>query len=184
MPQPAVFLDRDGTINVEVNYLHQPALVRLEQTVGTAIARLNAAGWPVVVITNQSGIARSYYTEADMHAVHQRIAELLEPFGAHIDAWYWCAHHPEVTGACACRKPGTALFEQAAHEHNLTLRGSWMVGDKLLDVEAGINVGARSIMVASGYGSSDQARLPAQVQFAPTLIDAVELILAARTVSV
>ncbi len=180
MQQPAIFLDRDGTVNVEVNYLHQPELVQLEATVGAAIARLNAAGWPVIVITNQSGIARGYYTSTELHAVNQRINALLKPFAARVDAWYWCPHHPDVTGPCACRKPGTALFEQAASEHCIDLRNSWMIGDKLLDVQAGLNAGCHAIMVTTGYGADQHAQAPPDVAVVPSLAAAVDVIFAAQ----
>ncbi len=173
----AVFLDRDGTINVEIDYLHQPELVRLEKTVGGAIARLNRAGLPVVVVTNQAGIARGFYDAAAMDSVHVRISELLQPFGAHIDAWYFCPHHPEVTGSCACRKPGTQMLEQAAGQLDLDLASCWMVGDKLLDVQAGINAGCRSIMVTTGYGATHQELVPPGIAVVPSLAAAVDLIL-------
>lgn len=173
----AVFLDRDGTINVEVNYLHQPELVELERTVGPAVARLNRAGLPVVVVTNQSGIARGIYDEAAMASVHRRIAELLAPFGAHIDAWYFCPHHPEVSGDCPCRKPGVGMFTAAARDLGLDLGGSWMVGDKLLDVQAGRFAGCRSILVTTGYGAADQALVEADIPVVATLAAAVGLIL-------
>lgn len=174
----AVFLDRDGTINVEINYLHQPELVQLETTVGESIARLNQAGLPVIVVTNQAGIARGIYDAAAMHSVHQHISELLQPYGAHIDGWYFCPHHPEVTGECLCRKPGTQMFTDAAHRFNLDLKQCWMVGDKLLDVQAGLNAGCRSIMVTSGYGALHRHQLAPAIPVVPTLWAAVELILA------
>ena len=175
----AIFLDRDGTINVEVNYLHQPELVQLEATVGVAIARLNRANMPVVVVTNQSGIARGFYDAAAMHRVHARISELLHPFGAHIDAWYFCPHHPAVTGSCLCRKPGTQMLADAARDLKLDLRQSWMVGDKLLDVQAGINAGCRAILVTTGYGAVDQTLVPDQTPVVGSLLEAVNIILAA-----
>jgi D-glycero-D-manno-heptose 1,7-bisphosphate phosphatase len=174
----AVFLDRDGTINVEVNYLHQPELVRLERTVGPAIARLNRAGLAVVVVTNQSGIARGIYDEAAMGSVHRRISQLLEPFGAHIDAWYFCPHHPEVTGECACRKPAVGMFTDAARDLGLELGACWMVGDKLLDVEAGRVAGCRSILVTTGYGEAYQHAVAADTPVVGTLDEAASLILA------
>ncbi|MFD3164582.1 D-glycero-beta-D-manno-heptose 1,7-bisphosphate 7-phosphatase [Herpetosiphon sp. NSE202] len=176
MSQAAVFIDRDGTINVEVNYLHQPELVQLEQTVGQAIARLNQAGFLVLVVTNQSGIARGYYSAEDMQAVHRRISELLAPFNAHIDGWYYCPHHPEVTGECACRKPNLGMFAQAQAEFAIDLSRSWMIGDKLLDVQAGIHLGVPAIMVQTGYGAQHQHDLPAHAMLVANLNAAVDLI--------
>ena len=174
MMRPALFLDRDGTINVEVNYLHQPEQVELEQRVGEAIALANTRGWLVVVVTNQSGIARGYYDLAAMHAVHQRISELLQAWQAQIDGWYWCPHHPDFTGVCACRKPNPALLHQAAQQCRIDLARSWMIGDKISDVQAGLKVGCRAILVRTGYGSTDQAQVPAGVPVVDTLFDAVE----------
>lgn len=182
--RPAVFLDRDGTINVEVNYLSDPGLALLETGVAAAIARLNQAGLPVVVVTNQSGIARGYYGEADLHAVNRRLAELLAAGGARVDAWYWCPHHPEVTGACRCRKPGTAMFEQAAGELDLDLGRSWMVGDKPLDVAAGLAAGCRSILVTTGYGAAQRARIAPGVPVVDDLGAAAALILQSKALDV
>ncbi len=177
-----IFLDRDGTINVEIDYLHQPELVQLEHTVGTAIARMNAAGFFVVVVTNQAGIARQYYGVDDLNAVNQRISELLEPFGAHVDAWYFCPHHPDVTGDCACRKPNTGMLTMAARDHHLDLASSWMIGDKLIDVQAGINAGCRSIMVTTGYGMAQQSLVPEGVPVVTRLNDAVDIIVESESV--
>ncbi|HEY1016602.1 MAG TPA: HAD family hydrolase [Herpetosiphonaceae bacterium] len=173
----AVFLDRDGTVNVEVNYLSDPGQAVLEAGVAAAIGRLNRAGLPVVVVTNQSGIGRGYYGEADMHAVNRRLAELLAAEGARIDAWYWCPHHPDVTGPCACRKPGTGMFEQAARELDLDLARSWMVGDKPLDVAAGLAAGCRPILVTTGYGAAKRGEIAPGVPVADGLGAAAELIL-------
>lgn len=112
----------------------KPELVKLLPGAGGAIARLNLAGWPVIVVTNQSGIARGYFTEADYARVRERLDELLAVHGAHIDASFMCPHHPDFTGPCDCRKPGTLLFRQAAERRRLDLAKSWYVGDKLRDV--------------------------------------------------
>ena len=111
-----------------------------------------------------------------MHSVHVRLSELLEPFGAHIDDWRWCPHHPDVTGPCACRKPGTAMLEDAAAELGLDLARSWMVGDKLLDVEAGLRAGCRAVMVTTGYGEHHQAQAPKGVAVVTSLDEAAALI--------
>jgi D-glycero-D-manno-heptose 1,7-bisphosphate phosphatase len=133
-----VFLDRDGVINEEVEYLHEPDRVVLVAGAAAAIAALGAAGLAVVVTTNQSGIARGKYTEAELGAVTARIAELIAPAGARLDATYFCPHHPEAgvgayRRACRCRKPAPGMLEQAAAEHGLDLARSALVGEHLAD---------------------------------------------------
>ena len=135
MSRAAAFLDRDGTIIRDAHYLSDPAQVELLPGAATAIRRLNDAGWPVIVVTNQSGIARGLLTRDDYEAVHGRMVALLdEDAGARIDAAYHGPHHPDFTGACECRKPGTLLFSRAAVDHDLDPAASWYVGDKLRDV--------------------------------------------------
>ena len=151
--RPAVFLDRDGTINVEVNYLHRPADLDLIPGVPQAIARLNAAGLPVFVVTNQAGIARGYYTVADMRVLHEHLNALLGGYGAHIDAFYYCPHHPEFTGPCVCRKPAPGMLLAAAADHDLDLNRSWLIGDAAGDMGAGYAAGCRTILVRTGYGA-------------------------------
>lgn len=140
--RPTVFVDRDGTLNVD--QVRRVDIAKLEVMPGAAEAlRLwNDAGWRVLVITNQSGLARGFYTEADMHAFHRA---LLARLGGHVDGFYWCPHMPDA--GCACRKPGTALLERAAKEHGVDLRRSFMVGDSWMDVGAGAAVGARTVLV-------------------------------------
>jgi D-glycero-D-manno-heptose 1,7-bisphosphate phosphatase len=150
----AVFLDRDGTLIEDPGYLHRPEDVRLVPGAGGAVARLNAAGWPVVVITNQSGIARGLYDVAAYRSVEQRLEELLAAAGARLDGTYYCPHHPDVTGPCDCRKPGVRLFREAARALGIDLRRSWYVGDKASDVEPARALGGRGILVATGAGAA------------------------------
>ncbi len=156
---PAVFLDRDGTINVEVNYLHCPADVELIAGVGPAIARLNRAGLLVVVVSNQAGIARGFYEAADVAAVHTHMTMLLRQSGAKIDGWYYCPHHPDFTPACSCRKPLPGMLLQAALDLKIDLKASWMIGDTRGDIEAGKAAGCRSILVRTGYGAQTALEL-------------------------
>ncbi len=155
----AVFMDRDGTINEEVNYLSRMEQLKLYPQTAGAIRRINAAGMKAVVVTNQSGIARGYFTEEFVRSVHDRINELLAAEGARIDGFYVCPHHP-VHGIgiykkdCDCRKPKPGLLLQAAREMDIDLARSYMVGDMLKDVEAGKKAGARGILVCTGYGSN------------------------------
>lgn len=150
MSRPAVFLDRDGTIIRDTSYVGNPEDVTLIPGAASAIRRLNEARFPVVVITNQSGIARGYFTEADYERVRQRVGALLLAEGARVDASYMCPHHPALTGACECRKPGTLLFRRAAEDLDLDLAASWCIGDKLRDVSPAAQLGGTGILVPSG----------------------------------
>jgi D-glycero-D-manno-heptose 1,7-bisphosphate phosphatase len=155
--RPAVFLDRDGTLNEEVGYLHRAEDVALVPGAREAVARLNAAGIPVVVVTNQAGIGKGRYGWADYHAVMGRICQLLAVGGARIDAVYAAPHHPQGQGEYRHpdhpdRKPNPGMLLRAAREHGLDLARSWMIGDKSLDLEAGRNAGCRVALVRTGYG--------------------------------
>jgi D-glycero-D-manno-heptose 1,7-bisphosphate phosphatase len=182
-PRGGVFLDRDGTIIDDVHYLARPELVRLRPGAGTAIARLNRAGIPVVVVTNQSGIARGMFSEAEYERVHERMVQLLAAERAHVDATYMCPHHPHYGGSCECRKPGTLLFRRAAREHRLDLERSTFVGDRWRDVSPGIALGGRGILIADDETPSEdvEAAVAARVPLARSLSDAVAQLLAPPT---
>jgi len=175
--RPAVFLDRDGTLIAEKEYLADPAGVVLLEGVPEALKRLREAGFALVVVTNQSGIARGLYSLADYHAVAQRLDEVLSREGAQPDATYFCPHHPDFTGPCVCRKPGLGMYRQAAVELGLDLKGSFYVGDRTKDVLPAIELGGRGIMVRTGYGLEEEASKPEAVQMADTLFQAAELAL-------
>lgn len=152
-----VFLDRDGTINEEVNYLYRKEDLRLIEGVPQAIALLNQAGYEVIVVTNQAGVARGYYTEEDVKVLHEYLNEVLAKDHAHVDAFYYCPHHPvHGIGAykvkCRCRKPDIGLLEQAEETGKIDREHSWMIGDKTSDTKAGIAYGIKSILVGTGYG--------------------------------
>jgi D-glycero-D-manno-heptose 1,7-bisphosphate phosphatase len=149
----AVFLDRDGTIIEEVDYLRDLAHLRVLPGAGKAIKRLNDAGFMVVVVTNQSGVARGYFTEEFVHRAHELLREQLALDGARIDAFYHCPHHPKYGEECACRKPFTGMIDAAAKDHNIDVRNSVVVGDKWIDVELGQRAGAASILVKTGYAA-------------------------------
>jgi D-glycero-D-manno-heptose 1,7-bisphosphate phosphatase len=155
--RPAVFLDRDGTLVVERNYLADPARVELVPGACEALRRLREAGFALIVVTNQSGIARGLYGEADYLAVRERIREMLLACGVRIDGVYHCPHHPDFTGECECRKPGTLLFERAAREHDLDPRRSWFIGDRLKDVQPARAMGGAGLLVRTGYGRETEA---------------------------
>jgi D-glycero-D-manno-heptose 1,7-bisphosphate phosphatase len=150
-----VFLDRDGTIIRDAHYLATPAGVELLPGAAGAIRRLNEAGFSTIVVTNQAGIARGRVTEAQFAAVTTRLAQLLSEHGARIDATYMCPHHPEFTGPCDCRKPGTLLFRRAARDLGLDLDRSWYVGDKLRDVSPARELGGTGILVPGPETSGD-----------------------------
>lgn len=156
--RPAVFLDRDGTIVEDTHFLHNPARVRLLSGAGAAILRLNDAGRAAVIVTNQSGIARGLFGEAEYEATANRLDELMAAEGARIDARYHCPHLPELTGPCQCRKPGVLLYERAARDLALDLGASWWVGDRLRDLEAADRFGGRGVLVLTGAGESESRR--------------------------
>lgn len=156
----AVFLDRDGTINEEVGYLRSLDMLKVIPGAGAAIKRLNNAGFTVVIITNQSGVARGYFPESLVHEAHDLLRSLLQKDGARIDGIYYCPHHPTAgsskhTVACDCRKPATGLLDRAARDLDIDMTRSFMVGDKWSDVELGHRAGTRSILVRSGFAHDD-----------------------------
>ena len=164
----AVFLDRDGTIIEEVGYLDRPERVELFPWTIDAVRVLNRAGLAVVLVSNQSGVARGFFTEAVVDAVHQRMADLLNEGGARIDAYYYCPHHPDgkvprYAQPCDCRKPGRGLVDRAVQELGIDPAKSFVVGDRWLDVALGRAVGAQSVLVRTGYGSSEEDRRPADL---------------------
>ena len=150
--KPAVFLDRDGTVIDEVGHLGEPERVVVLPGVPAALRKLVDAGYALVVVTNQAGVARGYFTDSEVVAVNDRTRELLEAEGVLLDGSYHCPHHPDFTGPCDCRKPAPGMLVRAAEELDLDLSRSWMVGDHPSDAEAGRAAGARSIMVRTGHG--------------------------------
>ncbi len=153
--RPAAFLDRDGTIIVDPGYLDDPEQVRLIPDSASAIRRLNEAGWAVVVVTNQSGIARGYFTEADYDAVRAQVDELLSRQGARVDAHYHCPHYPAIS-ACECRKPGLQHYLHALGRFGIDPAKSWCVGDRLSDVLPAVRLGAHGLLVRTGEGEASR----------------------------
>jgi D-glycero-D-manno-heptose 1,7-bisphosphate phosphatase len=178
-----VFLDRDGTLVQERDYLAHPDEVRLVPGTARALRQLRAAGLPVVLVTNQSGIARGLYSENDYLAVQARLEELLAEAGATLDATYYCPHHPDYTGPCACRKPGPGMYRAAERALGLALEQSWYVGDKLSDVEPARLFGGRGMLVLTGYGRESRTRLGADrdVVVAESIAQAADLIVSAHS---
>lgn len=173
----AAFLDRDGTLMVEREYLSDPEEVELVPGTVEALRDLRAAGLGVVVVTNQSGIARGLYTDEDYQAVNRRLQAVLGAAGVQPDATCYCPHHPEFTGPCECRKPGTGMYRNAARELDLILEGSYYVGDRVKDVLPARALGGTGILVRTGYGGEEEARLPDEFHVVDDLPEAARLIL-------
>jgi D-glycero-D-manno-heptose 1,7-bisphosphate phosphatase len=152
--RPSVFLDRDGTIAEEVGYLNHADRFRMFPFAGAAIRRLNQAGLAVVVVTNQSGVARGYFPASLVQQVNDRMQHELAAVGARLDAVYYCPH--SSADGCNCRKPRTGMLERAAWEHNLDLQRSYMVGDRYGDMELAFRAGCKAILVRSGYGLGEE----------------------------
>lgn len=188
MGRPAVFLDRDGVLIEEVHYLARVEQVRMIPGAAEAVRRLNAAGLPVVVVTNQAGVARGYFPESQVGVVHEHLSRLLsDEAGGRIDLYDYSPYHPtegvgDYRRDTDCRKPNPGMLVRCAARLDLDLGRSWMVGDKRSDLEAGAAVGCRTLLVQTGYGAGlglsapdESLRLAAVV---PTVVEAVDFILA------
>ena len=160
MAHAAVFLDRDGTINEEVGYMNHLDRFTLIPQAGHAIRLLNQNGLKTVVITNQSGVARGYFPESLVHRVHDKMLGLLKKEGARLDGIYYCPHHPEMgkppyRQKCRCRKPNTGLIEEAVKTLEIDCSKSYVIGDRGLDIEIAQRIGAKGILVLTGYGKGE-----------------------------
>ena len=188
MTKRAVFIDRDGTISEEVGYINHASRFRTFPYAPAAIKHLNDSGWLAIVVTNQAGVARGYFSEDMIQTVHKRMEDDLASGGGRLDAVYYCAHHPSVGEPpyrfeCDCRKPKPGLISRAAADFDIDLAASWMVGDRYSDIALARNAGVKSAFVLSGYGRgewehqrsgwSDQPDLVAE-----NLLEAVRLIVA------
>ena len=170
--KPAVFLDRDGTINEQMGYINHIDRFHLLPGAAEAIRRLNLASIPVAVVTNQSGLARGYFPESLLIEVHRRMVGELARADAHVDGIYICPHHPEAKEErfrveCDCRKPKIGLFVRAARELGLDLARSYVVGDRWSDLKAAAACGAKGILVLTGYGRGDYEYIGPQQQIKP-----------------
>ena len=175
----AVFLDRDGTIIEDPGFLHEPDKVKLLPGAAEAIRRLNDGGYRVIIVTNQSGIARGRFTVADYEAVQQRLGALLAAHGARLDGAYLCPHHPQLTGPCDCRKPGLKLFRDAQAAFDIDFAQSWWVGDRLSDVQPARVLGGHGVLVTTGEGNLHQGQARALgVMVVADIGEAVQKILA------
>jgi D-glycero-D-manno-heptose 1,7-bisphosphate phosphatase len=187
--RPAVFFDRDGTLNEEVEFLSAPEQLRLIPGAGRAVRAVNENGFLAVVVSNQSGIARGLFTEADLIPIHAKFRQELGASGARIDRIYYCPHHPTAgippyRVDCDCRKPRTGMLRRAEEEMGVDLSGSYVIGDRTVDVLAGRNAGAKGILVLTGYGMTaagecrERGIVPDYI--APSVGEAVNFILNER----
>ncbi|OCL27656.1 D,D-heptose 1,7-bisphosphate phosphatase [Orenia metallireducens] len=183
----AVFMDRDGTVSKEIGYVNHPNRYELLPRSGLAIKKLNQSGIKAILATNQAGVARGYFKEEMIGQVHNRLEELLKSEGAYLDAIYYCHHHPRVGEGkfkkeCNCRKPEPGMLLQGKEEFGVDLKKSYMIGDKISDVEVAHRVGAKGILVLTGYGMGDYQNAQDNWKVEPDyiaedLFDAVEWIL-------
>ncbi len=175
--QSAVFLDRDGTINREVHYLSRPEQLELLPGASEGLRSLHEAGYLLVVVTNQSAVGRGLLNRDRLDEIHRCLSGMLDAEGVKIAAWYDCPHRPD--DGCSCRKPAIGLFERGRRELGISLDHAWMVGDRLSDLQAGRAIGARTILVATGYGRREY-RLPQRHEYtdyyAESLIDVAQII--------
>ena len=176
----AAFLDRDGTIIEDVNYIANPDDVRLVPRAADAIRLLNERDVTVVVITNQSGISRGLITPAQYEAVRRRVDDALAAHGAKLDATYHCPHYPDLSGVCDCRKPGTLLYDQAIADLGLDASASMFAGDRARDVIPAAKYGGSPFLIRSGSSAPDDDAPPG-TPVVPSLMDAVRRYLATGT---
>jgi D-glycero-D-manno-heptose 1,7-bisphosphate phosphatase len=176
--RPAVFLDRDGTIIEEVKYLADPGGVALIPGAVEALGLLREAGFALVVVTNQSGIARGYYRVEDYEAVAHRLNELLAAHHITLDATRFCPHHPAASGDCDCRKPATGMHRSAAEELGLDTARSFFVGDRLGDLLPALELGGEAVLVRTGYGREEEGALPPAFHAVDDLLQAAHWIIA------
>jgi len=169
---PAVFLDRDGTLMREVNYCADPKQVEIFSDVPAALVRLKTAGYKLIVISNQAGIGRGYFTEAEYRLVEAEVARAVLP--ATFDAVYFCPDRPDL--ATERRKPAPGMVFEAQRDHDIDLARSFFIGDKAIDIECGRNAGVRTILVKTGYGAKETSAAPDWI--AADLSTAVDIILA------
>lgn len=162
MSRPAIFIDRDGTIIRDAEYLSDPEGIELLPGAAEGLRRFLEAGYAVAVVTNQSGVARGFFGLDKVAEINARLAAMLEKEGVRIDLFEVCPHHPDLTGPCDCRKPAPGMILSAARKLGGDLKRSWMVGDKAADVLAGKNAGVRTALVLTGYGEAEAMELKRQ----------------------
>lgn len=186
--KPAVFLDRDGTIINEVHYLSRKEDIQLYPQTGKALKKLVDAGFDLFVITNQSGVARGYFTEEFVKESFFELNRLLMPYGVTIKDQFYCPHHLKgkepYNIVCDCRKPETGMIEQATEKYKINMTQSWMIGDKLCDVELAFKAGFKGIQVLTGHGGDEEGKVKEKLpetRVVKTIAEAVDLILSEKT---
>ena len=155
----AIFLDRDGVINKEVNYLYNPNDFEFIDGSIEALQILKKKGYLLIVITNQAGIARGYFTEIILGKIHDKMMKTLNENKVFLDNIFYCPHHPEFTGKCNCRKPNPGMIKQAMEKYNIDLENSYMVGDTINDIKTGKNAHCKTILVLTGHGKKEQKKI-------------------------
>lgn len=174
MTRGAAFLDRDGTIIQEAEYLAHPDGVVLLPGAAQALRELRKRGYALVVVTNQSGIARGKYSEVEFRSVQERFEAVLAAEGVQLDAVQYCPHHPDFTGPCECRKPGLGMYRTAAADLGLDLSASLYVGDRLSDVLPALRTGGRGYLVRTGYGTREAELVPPGIEVVDGLAELVQ----------
>jgi len=175
MKRPAIFLDRDGTVNEEMGYINHPDRFKIFPFVAQSINIFNQLGFAVVIVTNQSGVAREYFTESMVIELHEKLIREMKDKKARIDAIYYCPHHPtEGKGKykqnCRCRKPLPGMIEKAVKDLNLDITGSYMIGDRYKDMVFARNLNIKSAFVMTGYGKGEFEHQKSSWQHFPDLI--------------
>ncbi len=155
----AIFLDRDGVINKEVNYLSNPNDFEFIDGSIKALQILKKKGYILIIITNQTGIARGYFTEITLSKIHDKMLKILKINNVLIDNIFYCPHHPEFTGTCNCRKPKSGMITQALEKYNIDLENSYVVGDTINDIKTGKNAHCKTALVLTGYGKKEQKKI-------------------------
>jgi D-glycero-D-manno-heptose 1,7-bisphosphate phosphatase len=175
MTRRAVFMDRDGTISEEIGYVNHVSRFRIYEYSAEAVRLLNENEWLAILVTNQAGVARGYFTEDLVGKVHSALEGGLAQGAARLDAIYYCAHHPSVGEPpyrfdCECRKPKPGLIQRAVADYEIDVAQSWMIGDRFSDVELARNAGLRSVLVLSGYGRGEWEYQRASWKHEPDLV--------------
>ena len=171
----AVFMDRDGTISEEVGYMSELDQFCLIPKSAEAIKLINESVLMAIVVTNQSGVARGYFSEGMVNRIHKKMENVLHEQGVYLDGVYYCPHHPDgvvesYRTTCNCRKPAAGLIEKATNEHGINLSISYMVGDKLIDMELAAKVGIKGVLVLTGYGRDERKRINEVTQIKPAYV--------------
>ncbi|MCG6878410.1 MAG: HAD family hydrolase [Deltaproteobacteria bacterium] len=187
MKKPAVFMDRDGTVNEQMGYINHPDRFVLLPGVGKAIHLLNEAGFLTIIVTNQSGVARGYFPVDLVYQVHEKMKRLIKKDGATLDGIYFCPHYPQGKVSpygtpCDCRKPGIGLIREAEASFDIDMDNSWVIGDRSTDIKMAHRAGLKGILVKTGYGRGDLKYVFPEFPFQPShvaedLLDAVKWIL-------